>query len=267
MQLVLLPVKKDMKKLTKALLEVNHIEQLSKNCSIIHQLHPLLKIITVMIFIICILSASYMNLIELCIYFILILIIIKISQLPIRSILLRTLIALPFSLCIGLSNLILMKDVVNFYGFTITTGILFFLSIMIKTTLTLSLVFILIASSGFDAIACELVHIKIPAIFVLQLLMTYRYIFLLVEEASQMSKAYLLRNPGKKGIEIKDMGSFLGSLLIRSFHRSQDVYKCMLTRGFKIDAVYTHYQYFEIENYFLLLMIIGFFMIIKVVFI
>jgi len=254
-----------MKKITKALLEVNHIECLSKKNSIIHQLHPLFKIITALIFIVCILSASYTHIVELCIYLFLIFIIMKIGQLPIHTILSRTLVGLPFSLCIGLSNLFLMKETVSFYGLTLTTGILSFISIMLKTTLTLSIVFILIASTGFDAIACELVHIKVPAIFVLQLLMTYRYIFLLVEEACQMSRAYMLRNPKKKGIEMKDMGSFLGSLLVRSFHRSQEVYQCMMTRGFRIDAVYVNFQHFDIENYFLLLMVIGFFMIIKVV--
>lgn len=256
-----------MKKITKALLEVEHIEQLSNNCSIIHQLHPLFKIISVLLFIICVLSTSYMNLIELCLYFIVAFIVMKASRLSIRSILSRTLIALPFSLCIGLSNLIFMQNTISFYGIAVTEGFLSFLAILLKTTLSLSIIFILIATTGFEAIACELVHIKVPAIFVLQLLMTYRYIFLLVDEAHQMSKAYLLRNPGQKGIEMKDMGSFLGSLLIRSFRRSQDIYKCMITRGFDIKKAYVNYQYFETENYFLLLMEIGFFMIIRVVFV
>lgn len=160
-----------------------------------------------------------------------------------------------------------MQNTISFYGIAVTEGFLSFLAILLKTTLSLSIIFILIATTGFEAIACELVHIKVPAIFVLQLLMTYRYIFLLVDEAHQMSKAYLLRNPGQKGIEMKDMGSFLGSLLIRSFRRSQDIYKCMITRGFDIKKAYVNYQYFETENYFLLLMEIGFFMIIKVVFV
>lgn len=254
-----------MKKLTKALLEVNHIEQLSQNCSIIHQLNPLFKLLTALIFIICILSVPSYHLSELLIYMCLVFLLIKISRLPMKSILSRTWVGLPFSLCLGLSNLILMRDIVHIGNFVITTGILSFLMIMLKTFLTLSIVFILIATTGFDALACELVHIKIPSVFVLQLVMTYRYIFLLVEEASQMTKAYMLRNPGKKGIEMKDMGSFLGGLLIRSFHRSQDIYQCMVARGFKVNALYVHYQPFEIENVFLLIMVIGFFMIIKVV--
>lgn len=267
MQQALLLVEENMKKITKALLEVEHIEQLSNNCSIVHQLHPLFKIISALIFIICVLSTSYINIIELCFYFIIIFVVVKASHLSMISILSRTLIALPFSLCIGLSNLIFMQNTIWFCGIEIAAGILSFISILLKTTLSLSTIFILIATTGFEEVACELVHIKVPAIFVLQLLMTYRYIFLLVEEAQQMSKAYLLRNPGHKGIEMKDMGSFLGSLLIRSFHRSQDIYKCMITRGFDVKKAYVNYQYFAIENYFLLLMEIGFFIIVKVVFI
>lgn len=254
-----------MKKITKALLEVEHIEQLSQDNSIIHQLHPLFKIITVFILIICILTTSYTDMIELCFYLLMIFIIIKMSHLSYQAIFTRTLVGLPFSLCIGISNLIFMQNKIMFYGFIVTEGLLAFLTIALKTMLSLSVIFILIATTGFEAIACELVHIKVPAIFVLQLLMTYRYIFLLVEEAHQMSKAYLLRNPHKKGIEMKDMGSFLGSLLVRSFHRSQNIYQCMITRGFDVKKVYVNYQDFTIDYYFLLLIEIGFFIIVKVV--
>ena len=65
-------------------------------------------------------------------------------------------------------------------------------------------VFLLMATTKFDSITCELVHLKIPSIFVLQLVMIYRYIFVLVEEALTMIQAYQLKNPQSKGIAFKD---------------------------------------------------------------
>ena len=70
-----------------------------------------------------------------------------------------------------------------FYGVNISTGVLLFITIIIKNILCLMAVFLLMATTKFDSITCELVHLKIPSIFVLQLVMIYRYIFVLVEEA------------------------------------------------------------------------------------
>ena len=252
-----------MKRITKALIEVNHLEQLVSINSCIHQLHPLLKMIMALMLLVGILTAN--NILALLIYCLVILIIIKLAKLPVKKILTKTLVGLPFSFCIGLSNLLLMQNQVSFYGITLTSGFISFLMIILKTTLTLSVIFSLIATTGFDVIAGELIHLKVPAIFVLQLLMTYRYIFLLVEEASSMSQAYLLRNPNQKGIAMKDMGSFLGSLLIRSFHRCQEIYKCMETRGFNVNRVYVNYRPLQLENYFILMIAAGLFLIVKMV--
>ena len=47
-----------------------------------------------------------------------------------------------------------------------------------------------------------------------------------------MALAYRLRSNGEKGIRMKDMGSFLGQLLLRSFDRAERVYTAMACRGF-----------------------------------
>jgi cobalt/nickel transport system permease protein len=47
-----------------------------------------------------------------------------------------------------------------------------------------------------------------------------------------MWTAYLLRAPAEKAIKMKDMGSFLGQLLLRSFDRAERVYNAMKCRGF-----------------------------------
>lgn len=62
--------------------------------------------------------------------------------------------------------------------------------------------------------------------------MIYRYIGVLVEEASTMITAYRLRNPGYKWPYIKHMGSFVGHLFLRSFDRAQRVYNAMKCRGY-----------------------------------
>ncbi|MBK5263575.1 MAG: cobalt ECF transporter T component CbiQ, partial [Peptostreptococcaceae bacterium] len=75
-------------------------------------------------------------------------------------------------------------------------------------------------------------------IFVLLISMIYRYISVALEETINMYMAYSLRSPYSKGIKIKDMGSFVGQLLLRSFDRGERVYFAMKCRGFSGDYKY-----------------------------
>ncbi len=253
-----------MNKLTKNLLKVNHIEQLATAHSPIHDLHPLIKIFFTFLYIVMVLSAQQ-NLLELLGEGVLLWILIVGGHTPPMMIYKRAMVGLPLSLCLGLSNLFLMRETIVVYGFTMTNGALSMITLFIKTTLCLSAVFLLMATTRFDDIATELIHIHIPSLFVLQLLMTYRYIFVLVEEASTMSSSYKMRNPQCKGIAMKDMGSFVGSLLLRSMKRSQEVYEAMKCRGFSPRHTYIHNQSFALENYFLMMMIVGIMALIKVI--
>lgn len=254
-----------MDKLTKAFLQMRDLDDLAMKDSLIHNLNPLLKMISSLLFIICVLSTTYYDILELLVYFIIILIISYFSKMKFRSIFKRSLIGIPISLCLGISNLILLNEQVVIYSINIRLGLLSCLVILIKTILCLSIIFILISTTKFDTIASELVHVKVPPIFVLQLTITYRYIFVLLDEARIMSRAYLLRNPDKSAIQFKDMGSFIGNLLVRSFKQSSDVYNCMKCRGFDVNITYFNYQIFGSENYFLLMMIFSSLIIIKVV--
>ena len=50
-----------------------------------------------------------------------------------------------------------------------------------------------------------------------------------------MLRAYDLRAPQQKGVRLKDSGSFVGQLLLRTFDRAQRVYDSMKLRGFTGD--------------------------------
>lgn len=254
-----------MNKLTNALLKIGIIEEWAKKDSPIHRLNPLLKMLLTLIYILFVLSTHYLDIVPLLGYLSILMIVIKISRLSLVGIFKRSLIGLPISLCLGISNIIFMKESVECFGMIISTGYISLISLVIKNILSLSSVFLLIATTSFNDIACELVHLKVPSIFVMQLIMIYRYIFLLADEANKMIQAYLLKNPDKNSIEMKDFGSFIGSLLVRSFSRSEDVYMAMKCRGFDVHKTYQHYVTFELENYFLMMMMFGLLLMIKVV--
>jgi cobalt/nickel transport system permease protein len=150
-----------------------------------------------------------------------------------RSLLVRFSAALPFSLAGGISNLLILRKTAFWLGnFPVSFGLLSFISIMLKTALTVFAVLILIATTSFVDISRQLTAIGMPKILCLQLVMTYRYVSTLIHEAASMFTAYMIRAPGQRGIKMKDMGSFLGQLLLRSFDRAERVYQAMKCRGF-----------------------------------
>ena len=110
-----------------------------------------------------------------------------------------------FVFFIGIFNPILDREVlITPLGIPITGGWISFFSIILKFVLTVSTALLLIALTSFPGICEALARLKVPRIFVVQLLFLYRYIFVLLEEALKMLRAREARSFGKKGREIPD---------------------------------------------------------------
>lgn len=157
----------------------------------------------------------------------------SLSETPLRLLLRRIIPALPFALFGGMANLFFDSEpVIRVWGIVITGGVLSFVSIMIKTALLVSAVSLLVSTTGMADLSRQLVSMRVPEMFVLQLVLTYRYLAVLAEESRSMCAAYVLRRPGARGTHIKDMGTFVGVLLLRSIARAERVYDAMKCRGF-----------------------------------
>jgi cobalt/nickel transport system permease protein len=215
---------------------IDHLERLGRGDSPVHRLHTGAKGVVTLLYIVLVVSFPSRNvsgLVPFCLYPA---VFMSLSRTPYRPLLSRLIIALPFALAGGISNIILLRETAFVFGsFTVTGGMVSFASIMLKSVLSVFAVLILIATTSFTDLSAVLTAPRSLRIIGLQLVMTYRYITTLLDEAQDMSTAYLLRAP-VRGIKLKDMGSFLGQLLLRSFDRAERVYQAMKCRGF--DGVY-----------------------------
>ena len=222
-----------MPNLFRAAAGIEHMEQLAASDSIIHRLHPLAKLMTTVTYIVLTVSFSSRNVSGLVPFLLFPVILMSLSGTPYRPLLKRLLVALPFCLMGGVGNLIFVREHAFSIGaFSVTVGMISFFSIVLKTFLTVLSVLLLIATTSFVQISDQLVSLHVPKILCLQLTMTYRYISVLLDEAARMFTAYQLRAPEQKGIRMKDMGSFIGQLVLRSFDRAERVYRSMKCRGF-----------------------------------
>lgn len=221
-----------MSKMISSIYNMRLLDDLARKETSIHRIHPLIQLLTTIIYLVIVISFGRYEIGGLFPYVFYPVVIFSFGELPIAQILKRVLLVEPFIIGIGILNPLFDSRTVTLGEIVISQGWITFLSIFIKCGLTVMVTMLLIATTGMDRLAAALRMLKIPKIFVLQLLLTYRYISVLMEEVFRMQRAYSLRAPGQKGLQRSVWGSFAGQLILRTFDRAQRVYESMKLRGF-----------------------------------
>lgn len=140
---------------------------------------------------------------------------------------------LPFVVVIGMFNPMLDTAIVWQIGSVgISSGWLSFISLVIRGLLAFQALIVIVESCGFQDICRALQYFKCPAVLVTQLMMLYRYLGVLMQEALMMQRAREARGYGRKSYPVRQWGGFAGQLLLRSVARARRVHVAMTARGF-----------------------------------
>jgi cobalt/nickel transport system permease protein len=107
--------------------------------------------------------------------------------------------------------------------------------IFTKALAIVLLSFTVFGSSRFDVSMIAMQKLRCPKVIVQMLLFTYRYTYVFLEEmqrmhTSMLARGFVARTDGKT---LKIFGNFVGTLLVRSFERTDRVYKAMLSKGYQ----------------------------------
>ena len=209
------------------------LEDLSEESSFLRELHPTVKILSTLLYIITVVSFhrySVSALVPMLFYPV---ILISLSGTPYRLVLKRVCAALPFAFAAGVANLFFDRETaLRIAGISISFGFMAFLSLIIKTVLSVMSVTLLAAATPMSEINGSLVSMHVPPAICIQLALTQRYISVLADETMSRSRAYSLRSASKDGVKFKDMGFFVGQLLLRSFDKAGNIFCSMKCRGF-----------------------------------
>lgn len=208
------------------------LDDLARKETFIHRVHPLVKLLTTVTYLIVVVSFGRYEisaLLPLLFYPVLVM---TLADLPVGPIIKRILLVEPLIIGIGIMNPLFDHQAVVIGGITVSRGWVTFFSIFIKCGLTVTAALLLISTTGMDKLASAMRMLRIPRLFVLQLLLTYRYISVLMEEVARILRAYSLRSPRQKGVHRSAWGSLAGQLILRTFDRAQRVYQAMCLRGF-----------------------------------
>lgn len=229
-----------MDKMTNALLEMANLDELSRMDTFLHRRHPLAKLFITIVYIFTVVSFPVDRLSGLIPMILIPVVLYQLAEIPIRTCFYKLRYVLPLVCAVGIWNPILdRRAVLQIGAVTLTAGMISFLTLLLKGILALMLSFLLIATTGIEKICYALRLIHVPEMLVTLILITYRYISLLLHEAGTMVHAYELRAPGQKGIHISAWGSFVGQLLLRSMDRAGNLFQSMELRGFHGSFAFT----------------------------
>ncbi|MFN8482063.1 MAG: cobalt ECF transporter T component CbiQ [Anaerolineae bacterium] len=108
-----------------------------------------------------------------------------------------------------------------------------FLILRVGTSISFAILLVLV--TPWATLLRALSVLKVPAVFLLVLGMTYRYIYLLLRTSSDMFMARQSRVVGRlqAADQRRVVTNTMGNLLSKSYDMSQDVYLAMLSRGYR----------------------------------
>lgn len=222
-----------MGRIDSAYFNLGSLDALAYRDSGIHRLDPRAKLITTLIFIVTVVSFDKYSIAALLPYLIFPATLMALAGLPAAPLLKKLLIALPFALFIGIFNPFFDQEALLQIGpVELSGGWISFLSILLRFTLTVTAALTLIATTSFTGVCMALEKLGCPKVFALQLLFLYRYLFVLVEEATRLVRARALRSFHGRGKGLRVFGSLIGQLLLRTLERAQRIHLAMHCRGF-----------------------------------
>jgi cobalt/nickel transport system permease protein len=175
----------------------------------------------------------------------------------------RSFIALPFAL----SAITVLFSIPGepFFTFRLLTsnltitdaGVLRFVSIVIRSWLSVQLAILLVGTTEFPKIVHALNHLRVPTILTVIISFLYRYLFVLVDEVLRMLRARQARSAAAAGKSpggnllwrARIAGHMSGQLFLRSYERSDRIYNAMVSRGYKGELMTIHPHHFHTSDW------------------
>ncbi len=134
----------------------------------------------------------------------------------------RLLLVEPFALGVALLTL-LQPDGVRVFAVTLT-----------RSTLCLSCMVLLSATTRFSAVLGVLRRVRVPSLLVTTLALMHRYLFVLADEGGRMARARRSRTfTADRASAWRSSASVIAHLFVRSSERAERIYAAMCARGWR----------------------------------
>jgi cobalt/nickel transport system permease protein len=217
----------------RALSQVTRLDELARRESPLGRVEARAKVVALAVFLVGLMSFRPAELIAPVPLALLVVLGVVFGDVPLGLLVSRLLFTAPFALLVAIWNPVFHRTPELVMGpLTLSTGWLSFLSVVLRFVLGVSAVLVIVATTGMDALANALGRLGLPRLLTTQLLLLYRYVFVLGDEAARMLRAHHARAPTRPRPSLGIAGSMLGGLLLRSVARAERIHTAMLARGF-----------------------------------
>ena len=222
-----------MRRLEEALLDLGSLDALGASDGPVHRLDPRAKVLATLGFAAVVASFPRHELSALLPLALFPVVLGSLGGVPARLVTRKLLAGLPFVLLLGAAGPILERAPAGeLAGIPLSLGWLTLFSLLLKFLLTATAALVLVGTTSVAGVASALSGLGAPRALVTQLVLLYRFAFVLAEDALRMRRARDLRSFGRRGTELSRAGPFLGTLLVRTWERATRIHRAMAARGF-----------------------------------
>ena len=206
----------------------------------VHRLDPRTKFLTALALVVAVVVTPPTRWQAFALYLLMIIGLILAARLPLRHVLKRSMVVLPFVLVIAVfvpffkqGQVVASLDIWRWKLSVSDSGLLAFGNAVVKAWLSVLSMIWVSATTTVPTLLRGLQGLGIPKVLVMIVAFMYRYSFILVEDVTRMRHARASRDLGSpRQRQIKTVGNMIGTLLMRSYERGERVYGAMLARGF-----------------------------------
>ena len=234
-----------------------HIDRYAGISSPVHAIEPRLKVIGALSFILMVVLTPESWFLSYLLYGIILLGIIVLSRVPLKYILKRSVLILPFAVAVSLFIPFITPGrelaSASLFGFPVIVtyeGLERFAALNAKALLSFVTTFLLVATTRFGDLMWAASRLGLPSKLVLVISFMYRYLFILLDKAAHMKLARDLRSTrGHTPSLITASGNIVGALFVRSFAHATTLYDAMLLRGYTGKPVRVMHGHFHAEDF------------------
>lgn len=174
------------------------MERAAHGCSPLHRVDARAKLLLTVVYLVTMLSMPLEAFSGLLLYAVYPILAAQAAGLRYGDLLRRSLVVLPFVALVGLFNILYYRETVFTVGpVAVTRGWIDFLSILLRGLLSVQALLLLILTTGYYRLCRNMQRMGLPSVFASQLLFVYRYLYVLTEEALEMSKAHVVKVLGE----------------------------------------------------------------------
>ncbi|MBC8336397.1 MAG: cobalt ECF transporter T component CbiQ [Anaerolineales bacterium] len=228
-------------------MHANVFDRYHDGSSLLHHLAPTVKVVVAVLFILSNALLPDGDWLSFGISWGVILLLNLLAQLGLGFTFKRSFIVLPFTMAAITALFSLPGETLAVWDFgpwhlvATDLGLVRFLSIVVRSWLSVQIAILLVATTQFPDLIHALEHLRLPRMLITVIAFLYRYLFVLTDEVMRLLRARQARSavlPGQRGgggilWRAQTAGNMVGQLFVRSYERSDRIFNAMLSRGYQ----------------------------------